>query len=230
MRQEFLLSIIALLLFTMPGAYANSGQEETVALDDVPKAVKATIIKEADGADVLEVEREIRKGQTVYEAEFVRNGKEIEIEVSLDGTLLKTEIDDEDDDSAKETEITFEDIPKRAQAALKHLANGAVILEAEQEKDDGVLTYEAQWKVNGTTHEATVLADGTLVELEELISVNDVPESVLTKISKHFGKYSKIVVEKKMVVTYEIEAEVNGKHKELIVLATGIVLDDDYHD
>ena len=71
--------------------------EEEVSLDEVPKAVRATILKEANGAKIEEVVKEIEDGQTIYEAEFVVNGQEVEIEVAPDGTLLEREIEEDDD-------------------------------------------------------------------------------------------------------------------------------------
>ena len=72
--------------------------EEEISLDQVPAAVKATILAEAKGAPIKEVEREIKNGRTVYEAEWVVNGQEIEIKVAPDGTLLKREIEEEGDE------------------------------------------------------------------------------------------------------------------------------------
>jgi len=71
--------------------------EEEVSLEDVPAAVKATILKEAAGAEVEEVAKETEGGQIIYEAEFEVDGKEIEIEVAENGTLLEREIEDDDD-------------------------------------------------------------------------------------------------------------------------------------
>jgi len=72
--------------------------EEDIALDQIPAAVKATLLAEAKGATIKEVERETRNGQTVYEAEWIVAGQEIEIKVAADGTLLKKEIEQDDDD------------------------------------------------------------------------------------------------------------------------------------
>lgn len=72
--------------------------EQEISLDQVPAAVKATILAEAKGAQIKEVERETKSGKTVYEAEWVEDGKEIEVKVAADGTLLKKEIEEEDDD------------------------------------------------------------------------------------------------------------------------------------
>ena len=72
--------------------------EQEVSLNEVPEVVKATILKEADGAEIGEVVKETEDGQIVYEAEFVINGQEVEIEVAADGTLLEKEIENDDDD------------------------------------------------------------------------------------------------------------------------------------
>jgi len=72
--------------------------EVEVTLDQVPAAVKEAILKAAAGATIKEIEAETKNGQTVYEAEWVVDGKEIEITVSADGTILKREVEDADDD------------------------------------------------------------------------------------------------------------------------------------
>jgi uncharacterized membrane protein YkoI len=72
--------------------------EEEISLDQVPAAVKATILAEAKGAPIKEVERETEDGKTVYEAEWNVGEMEVEIKVAPDGTLLKKEIEEEDDD------------------------------------------------------------------------------------------------------------------------------------
>jgi len=41
--------------------------EERVSLDDVPKAVRATIQRRAKGAEIEEIERATEDGETVYE-------------------------------------------------------------------------------------------------------------------------------------------------------------------
>jgi len=76
----------------------GSQDEEQVTLDQVPQAVKATILAEAKGGTIKEIERETKNGKTVYEAEVVLDGKEVEIKVASDGTLLAKEVEDADDD------------------------------------------------------------------------------------------------------------------------------------
>lgn len=211
-------------------ARAGNAQEEEVTLDQVPAAVKATILREAAGAEITEIEREVRNGKTVYEAEFLQGGQAIEIKVAPDGTVLAREVEDEDDN---EDDITFDQIPAPARMALQQLAGGAKILKAEREKEHGALVYEAEWSVNGASHEAAVTAEGALLEIEEIIPVEKAPAAVRAAIAKHFGARATVVVEKKMIVLYEVAGRINGQQEELLVFPTGRVIaepDDDDDD
>jgi len=102
-----LVSVIGLgLLFGVPIGKAEEGKgkkkEEKVTIDQVPPAVKATILREAGGNKIEEIEKETKDGKTVYEAEWKADGKEIELTVAEDGTVLKKKVEegdkDEDDD------------------------------------------------------------------------------------------------------------------------------------
>jgi hypothetical protein len=81
---------------------AFAGEEERIQWTDVPPAVQKTIIDNAGGGKIEEIEKETKtqharilhfdsdKIVTVYEAEVEKpNGKEIEIKVDEDGKLIK---------------------------------------------------------------------------------------------------------------------------------------------
>jgi uncharacterized membrane protein YkoI len=78
--------------------------EEDLTMDQVPAAVKATIQAEAKGATIKEIERETENGQTVYEAEWVEGGQEVEIKIAPDGKLLKRKVEQEDEDDDDDAE------------------------------------------------------------------------------------------------------------------------------
>jgi len=86
---------------------ALSGQawaEETeLAITDVPAAVLATMQKSAAGAKLAEFERETEKGKTVYTATFDgKDGKEMEVTVNPDGTLVSVELEKDEKKGAEE--------------------------------------------------------------------------------------------------------------------------------
>ena len=63
--------------------------------------VKATLTKEANGAKIETVDKETDDGKTIYEADVMINGKNYEIKVSADGTLLSKKLDQEDEGHEK---------------------------------------------------------------------------------------------------------------------------------
>jgi hypothetical protein len=68
--------------------------EQTVSIDQVPAAVKATIMSEAGKGTVKEIEQEIKDGKTIYGADIVIDGKTFEIKVAADGKLIDKKAED----------------------------------------------------------------------------------------------------------------------------------------
>lgn len=103
MKTGLRISVVAVLAFVvaLPGlVYAK---EEKVKLADCPEAVQKTIKAQANGGTIVEIEKETKKdGTVVYEAEIKKDGKEIEVEVAADGTLIEVEEEDDDDDDKED--------------------------------------------------------------------------------------------------------------------------------
>ncbi len=147
---------------------ANGAEEKEVELKlaDCPAAVQKTLTREAHGAKIKEVEKETEDGETVYEAEVKIDGKEYEIEVAQDGTLLEKVLDEDEDDEdedEEEEEVKLSDCPAAVQKTLKREAHGAKIKEVEKETEDGKAIYEAEVKIDGKEYEIEVAQDGTLI-------------------------------------------------------------------
>ena len=91
------IAFLVLGAFVSTNLAAKSGEktEKDVTIDQVPAAVKATILKEAGDNKIEEIEEVSRDGTVVYyAAEWKRGGKEIEIKGAPDGKLLSKEIED----------------------------------------------------------------------------------------------------------------------------------------
>ncbi|MBN2312326.1 MAG: PepSY-like domain-containing protein [Sedimentisphaerales bacterium] len=160
---------LALCIGAVATRQALDGEKE-FTLDELPAAVKATILAEANGAPIQEIEMETENGKTVYEAEVIINGQEVEFVVAPDGTLLGKEIEDEDDDDAdddeEEVEISLDDVPAAVKATMLKEAAGAVIEEVVKETENGKVVYEAEFEADGQEVEIEVSPDGTLLERE----------------------------------------------------------------
>ena len=73
-------------------------KEVKVKLEDVPAAVKATFLKEAEGNKLRDIEKETEKGKTIYETDVKFGKNNYEIKVAEDGTLISKKLDNEEDE------------------------------------------------------------------------------------------------------------------------------------
>jgi hypothetical protein len=100
MEQKLLSVVLSAAMVFATSAFA--GNEERIQWTDVPPAVQKTIIDNAGGGKIEEIEKETNvqkvrvlhfnadKTVTVYEAEVEKpDGKEIKIDVGEDGKLIK---------------------------------------------------------------------------------------------------------------------------------------------
>lgn len=100
-----MLAALALAPTRTSAADEKEGKEENevkVKLADVPADVRATLEKESFGATLPDqIDKETDDGKTVYEADVKLDGKNYEIKVSPDGTLVSKKLDQEDEKGAK---------------------------------------------------------------------------------------------------------------------------------
>jgi uncharacterized membrane protein YkoI len=93
LEAAFLLSVAVLSV-----AGAGTGETEKpkkkekavkLTVNDLPPAVKATLQEQVGGGKIVEVKQKTKKGRVVFHADVLTNGKDWEIDVVADGTLLK---------------------------------------------------------------------------------------------------------------------------------------------
>ena len=73
-----------------------------MSLTDLPPAAQVTILNEAAGHEIAEVEEVTRGGVVTYEAEWIVGDEEVEVTVAADGKLLGKETEPADDDEDDE--------------------------------------------------------------------------------------------------------------------------------
>jgi uncharacterized membrane protein YkoI len=152
-----------------------AGGDVEVSIDAVPAAAKATILAQAQGNVIQEIEAETENGVTVYEAEVLIDGKETDILVAADGTLLGTEVDDEDEEAGDDEEededeadvkVSLADLPDAVRATLDEVAPGAEIKDLELETEDGRSQYAVDAVIDGQVFDIEIAPDGTLLQKE----------------------------------------------------------------
>ena len=93
--------------------------ENSVSKGDLPKAVMDAIVAEARGGRIKEIEKvetrsvlgllKLKKPKVVFEAEILRNGREMEIEVDSRGKVLRRAQEEDDDDEDDDDEDDDDD-------------------------------------------------------------------------------------------------------------------------
>ena len=82
----------------------DEGDEVKVKFDDCPAPVKATLAKESNNATINTVDKEMKDGKTIYEADAMVNGQNWEIKVAEDGTLVTKKVDNEEGEKKSDKE------------------------------------------------------------------------------------------------------------------------------
>jgi len=81
----------------------EAGGEQSMSLRETPVAVRFTLMREADGAEIKSVDKEKSdKGKITYEADVIIDDANYEINVDPSGLLLSKVLDREDHESASD--------------------------------------------------------------------------------------------------------------------------------
>ena len=206
--------------------------EKEVSLSQVPPAVKAAIEEQATGGKILEIEQDMEDGQMIYEAIILKNSKKMEFEFSSTGQLITDEEseDEEGEESGSEQEIRLNDAPAAVQAAIKKAAGSNPILKIEQETEEGVSTYEADYDVEGVKYSVKCAASGDVMEMENEVSPQSLPVAALEELQEDYPGASIEKAELVMKLFYEVEMKKGNKTFEVKVSAAGDIDDDEHHD
>lgn len=131
--------------------------------------------------------------------------------------------------NAGEKELKKSQVPKEVIAAFEKDYPNAKGLEFEEEMFEGKVAYEVEYKENGKEYEFLYSADGVLLQKEEEIDVQTLPEPVVQAIRKAHLKAEIEQAEKVMkpdgaVTGYEVEIKSAGKELELELDVSGNIL------
>ncbi len=76
----------------------KGGDEQEVAVDQIPAAVVATVKKELPTGKIMKADKEQKHGKTVYEMEVKAGDTMYEMKVAEDGAFISKEVDDENEE------------------------------------------------------------------------------------------------------------------------------------
>jgi len=130
-------------------------REQRVKIDDLPPAVKQTVLDVSNGLKIRQLTREVKDGETFYEAELDVNGRTRDVIINPDGAVLLVE-----------EEVDWSLVPSAVQATIEKAAEGRKILFVETlTRNDQIEAYEAHLR-KGWWRELEVKVDpqGQLIE------------------------------------------------------------------
>jgi uncharacterized membrane protein YkoI len=157
---------LAVTAATALSAYADQGDIK-MKLSDCPAAVQQTLTANAGGAQITEVTLENENGKLDYEADVKTADGKKEIKAAPDGTLLKADADQEEDQDKTEKQVKLSDCPAAVQKTLAAaVAAGGQITEVSLETKDGKSVYEADVKTTEGKQEIQVAPDGKLIKVK----------------------------------------------------------------
>lgn len=133
--------------------------------------------------------------------------------------------------SAQEQEKTIQrsNLPQAVEKTVVEQSKGATIQGFSLEKENGQTFYEAELMVNGKSKDVLVDVNGSVVEVEEQVSIESLPPAVVRGLQERAGtgKIGKVekVTKKDKLVAYEAKVLSNGKKSEVQVGPDGKPLD-----
>lgn len=130
--------------------------------------------------------------------------------------------------AAAEKKIKKSDLPPAVQKAAEEQGRGATIKGCSQEVENGKTLYEVELNVNGHSKDVTMDAAGKVVEVEEEVALDSLPEAVRKGLADqaHGGKIGKVesLTKNDKLVAYEAHVVKAGKRFEIQVGPDGLPL------
>jgi len=148
----------------------------TMQLTDVPQAVQKTIQQHAAGRQIADIDKETWDNRTVYEVEFSQAGRNAQIHVAEDGTVVKDErrggLLGTREGTGTETGRGFfglflgtqlEDTPAAVQETIRREAKGNQIADIDKEIRTGSPVYEVEIRQPGGNYELHIAENGSIL-------------------------------------------------------------------
>ncbi|HYL83319.1 MAG TPA: hypothetical protein VE263_03720 [Candidatus Angelobacter sp.] len=131
--------------------------------------------------------------------------------------------------SAQEKKIKRSDLLPAVEKTVAAQSAGATIKGFSTEKENGQTIYEAEMTVNGHSKDISMIADGSIIEIEEQVALDSLSADVKAGLQAKAGNGKILKVEsitkKGKLVAYEAKVDTNGKKSEVQVGPDGKPLD-----
>ena len=122
---------------------------------------------------------------------------------------------------AEETKIQAKDLPAVVLKAVQEATRGATIKGYSREVEGGKTLFEVETTLNGHSRDLLLDAGGAVIEIEQTIQLDAVPEPVRSALTARGRVLSLEQVTRGKTISYEATVERNGRKSEVAVNADG---------
>ena len=123
--------------------------------------------------------------------------------------------------TAQEKKLKKSDLPSAVQKAVGEQSTGATVTGYSSEMESGKREYEVQMKVNGHNRDVTIAPDGTVLEIENEVELNSLPQNVREGLQRKAGKGTITKIESLTksgrLVAYEAQLKNGSKRSDIQV-------------
>lgn len=233
-RNMILLTTCACLV----GFGSLSVYADRVPLTQLPDKVQTAIKNQAKGETLEHVERETRDGQTVYQAEFKREGLNRRVTFDASGAVLPDRgITARVENTLDRTpSMMLNDLPAAVQKTVKEQQAGREVADIDKEMWNGKDVYEIEFKEKGANSRIHVASDGSLVVDKEArrgsylgTQLSDTPAAVQAAIKRTVSNAEVQDVDRETRdgrVVYDVEIKQEGLNRHLVFAADGTLISD----
>jgi uncharacterized membrane protein YkoI len=129
----------------------------------------------------------------------------------------------------QEKKIQRADLPPAVEKTVAAQSQGATIKEFSEENENGQTFYEAEMIVNGHSKDVLMDTNGAIVEVEEQVALDSLPQAVKDGLQAKAGKGKirkvEALTKHDKLVAYEAQVTTDGKKSEIQVGPDGRPLD-----
>jgi hypothetical protein len=122
---------------------------------------------------------------------------------------------------AQEQHVKRSDLPAAVQKTVAEQSHGAIIRGYTSEMEGGQQEYEVEMTVHGRSRDVSMAPDGSVLEVEDQVTLRSLPATVRDSLVKKAGKGRITKVEsltkQGTLVAYEAQVRTGKKHSEVQV-------------
>lgn len=139
-----------------PAQTQKQETDQMLKLADLPLPVRTTVEKLTAGGEIKRITKDTEDGQMIYDIDAIVNDKEVEYDISPDGSILSSE-----------ESIEYSTLPKPVCAIAEKYFGMAEGLKAHKEIEKGMNFYEIEGEKEGCKVTLKLSETGQIVEEEK---------------------------------------------------------------